>query len=927
MRALTLLALAGLSLSGNQTLDVAQAQEPDAVIAARAISGPVSERSQARLQAGERVRVIVMLHDDSSQRAMRSLPDVRGGAALAHYEDRRAAVLLETLGAGLTRQEGVATEEGPVYADFPISGGFALTATAQEISALSAHPDVAAVFEDIPAAPSHLGRTQVSDQAPTQPVSLGIMDVQTVWNAGFTGQGQTLAILDSGIALDHVAFEGAIIAGACFSSTGTGQSQSLCEGGASQVTSLTSGAPAEDCVTIDVDPEAGLYGCGHGTHVAALAAGRRVVFYDQVFSGVAPGADLVAINVFSRFEGEDCTDRDQSGGAGCILSWSSDQIAALEWLYQHNSELGVDLINMSFGGGEYSEPCLDDPLRPIIQLLVAEGVGVLSSSGNDNYRNALSAPACIPEVISVANSAPYSSNQDEHLLFSSNKAPFLDVAASGTSLMSAFDVAPVTSEGRCLNSNSDGTWFGGPIVEGECHYFRYLTGTSMASPTAAGAFALLRQSSPESSMAELLAAVQFTGNPASDGLTGRGFASVNAGQAFEYLRNNRTILPGVSIEPEAAYRATNSTVNISSYSDAVYQLTNTGNAPVSIFIIEAPAWLDVSSDNLTIAPGATSELRLGFRKRLHLLPDALLRPDSPFPRITMGDLVLGAGAERFELPVSLSAFGVIEADGQYGPFPAFAETGEGPTSIFRISGLYSGPPESLSIVFKDDSGDETENFYSECSLPVRNERFSGTEYLLLNRDMTDCARVENAQAYLYLTPRSASDYEHIKVRRFVLGGSGSLTDLSADPNQNISTALVDYWSDNNRRAVANSEVTAEESTWLRGAPFDHSEALVPGTRQLLFTSRTWVGDHDDLMRSSFVIERLNGARLSHIELYINYPTGDVSQLTPDDSFDNVYTCTIHALDARRSWDSYLVLPDDYAVCGDFGRADVDLSIS
>ncbi|WP_440957385.1 S8 family serine peptidase [Oceanicaulis sp. LC35] len=922
MRA-TILAISGLCLTLSHIGGVAYADEADPSPALSVLSGPVSERSQTRLQGGERVRVIVMMHDQNQQRAMRSLPDVRGSAARAQFGGRRASILREALGIGLYRPDATLEDAAEVYADFPISGGFALTANALEINALSAHPDVAAVFEDVPAAPSHLAWRQASAQAPTQPVSLAVMDVQTVWNAGFTGQGQTLAILDSGIALNHVAFEGAIIAGACFSSTETGQSQSLCEGGAQQVTSLSSGAPAEDCVTLDVDPEAGLYGCGHGTHVAALAAGRPVAFYNHVFSGVAPDADLVPINVFSRFEGEDCT---RQGGAGCILSWTTDQIAALEWLYQNNSELGVDLINMSFGGEEHFEPCLDAPLRPIIQLLAAEGVGVLASSGNEGYRNALSAPACIPEVISVANSAIVSGSANEQILYSSNKAPFLDMAASGVNLMSAFDVAPVTAEGRCLNKNSDGNWFGGPILEGECHYFRYLTGTSMASPTAAGAFALLRQSSPETSMAELLAAVQLTGNPASDLGIGRGFASVNAGQAFEYLRSNRTILPGVSIEPEVAYRATNSTVNISSYSDSVYRLTNSRNTPVSISVIEAPGWLEVSSDSLTIAPGATSELRLGFRKRLHLLPDVLVSPDSPFPRITMGALVLGAGAERFELPVSLSAFGVIEADGQYGPFPAFAETGAGPTSIFRISGLYSGPPESLSIVFKDESGDEAENFYRECSLPVRNERFSGTEYLLLNRDMADCAGVENAQAYLYLTPRSASDYEHIKVRRFVLGGNGSLTDFSADPNQNISTALVDYWPQSHNARALDSDLTPEEAAGLMRTQSDQSEALVPGTQQLLYTSTTWVGDHADLMRSSFVIERLNGARLSHIVLYISYPTGDVSQLTPTDYSEISYTCTIHALDARRSWDSYLVLPEDYAVCGDFGRSDMDLSI-
>jgi subtilisin family serine protease len=891
----------------------------------QALSGPVSDRASSRMVQGERIRVIVMLRDDADQRRLRAMPDVRGQAAVAAQQSRQERVLQEALGLGLTRMASD-VDQAELYAEFPLSGGFAVRANASEIAVLAAHSEVAMVFEDAHVAPSRIATVQVSDDVPNQPASLDVMGAHSVWDAGFTGQGQTLAILDSGVALDHVAFDGAIVAGACFSSTVTGESQSLCAGEVSQTTSLTSGDPGEDCVTVDLDPVAGLEGCGHGTHVAALAAGRKVTLGGYVFSGVAPDADIVAINVFSRFEGEECEEQGGTDAAGCIRSWTSDQIAALEWLYENHSQLGTDLINMSFGGGVYFEPCETDPLRPIVQLLVGEGVGVLASSGNDNYRNALSAPACIPEVISVANSISYDSGDEVGILVSSNKAPFLDIAASGTNLMSAYDVATVSPQGQCQNANSDGGWFGGLILEGECHYFRYLTGTSMASPTAAGAFALLRQSFPDSNMAELLSAVQLTGNLSSDPLIGRGFASVNAGRAFRYLFNDRTILPGIAMEPEVAYRAANSTVNINSYPDETYTLRNTGNAPVSISVIEAPNWLEVSSDSLTIAPGATSELRLGFRKRLHFLPEVLFGPDSPFPRINMGHLILGAGAERFELPVSLSAFGVIEADGQYGPFPAFAESQAGSTSIFRISGLYSGPPQAISIVFRRESGYETENFYEECSVQVREERFSGTEYLLLNREMAECVGLGASQAYLYLTPQNFSDFEHIKVRRFVLGGGGSLTDYSVDPNQNVSTALVDYWSDDYSRRASNSDLTFEEPARLRQSPPDQPDTSVPGTQQLFYTSWTWVGDHDDLMRSSFVIERLNGVRPHRIILYIQHPTGDVGQLTPTENSDHSYTCTFDALDERRSWDSYQVLPEDYAVCGDFGRADVDLSL-
>jgi hypothetical protein len=79
-------------------------------------------------------------------------------------------------------------------------------------------------------------------------------------------------------------------------------------------------------------------------HVAGIAAGRNATF-----SGVARDGSVIAIQVFSRFD--DDADCGGFGTAPCALSWSSDQMAALDWLYQQRSTYTIASANLSLGGG------------------------------------------------------------------------------------------------------------------------------------------------------------------------------------------------------------------------------------------------------------------------------------------------------------------------------------------------------------------------------------------------------------------------------------------------------------------------------------------------------------------------------------------------------------------------------------------------
>src|SRR6056297_1828385 len=140
----------------------------------------------------------------------------------------------------------------------------AMTVDADGLDALLADPAVYEVHEDAWLRPSLAQSTQ-------------IIGAPEAWSQGFTGTGQTVAVLDSGFETSHPFFGGRAVAEACFSTNQPGVAQSLCPNGQEQQTGPGATAP---CVGID--------GCEHGTHVAGIAMGDG-----PSFSGVAREANLM----------------------------------------------------------------------------------------------------------------------------------------------------------------------------------------------------------------------------------------------------------------------------------------------------------------------------------------------------------------------------------------------------------------------------------------------------------------------------------------------------------------------------------------------------------------------------------------------------------------------------------------------------------
>jgi subtilisin family serine protease len=180
---------------------------------------------------------------------------------------------------------------------------------------------------------------------------------------------------------------------------------------------------------------------GHGTHVAGIISSNGVVSDGP---GVAPAAGILAMKI---------------GTASGIST--VDWVAAIDFILSHPA-LGVRVVNMSFGTSLFFSATDCDAVDPVasgaVDALRAAGVITFAASGNQSQSNGIGLPACFHSVVSVGSV----SAADAVSTFS-NAAPILDVLAPGEFIDSSY-----------LD--------GGHAV---------LSGTSMASPHAAGCAALL----------------------------------------------------------------------------------------------------------------------------------------------------------------------------------------------------------------------------------------------------------------------------------------------------------------------------------------------------------------------------------------------------------------------------------------------------
>lgn len=313
---------------------------------------------------------------------------------------------------------------------------------------------------------------------PTLLESVAQVGADTAHASSYDGDGIAVAVIDTGIDADHPMFGARVVEEACFSGAGD------CPNAGVQMLGAGAAAPCA------------LPGCDHGTHVAGIAAGDAE---SGPLVGLAPRAQLIAINVFSDIDGE----------AG---AYTSDLIAAMQHVLALDAFYDIAAVNLSLGGGLFTsnQACAQDSpsqLSAVGQLRSA-GIATIAAAGNDGITNALASPGCLANVISVG-----SVGDADGVSSFSNSASFLTLLAPGESIQSAA--------------------VGGGL--------RNASGTSMATPHVAGAFAAIREAVPNATVDQIQNALLLTGEPITDGRNGETTQRLRVDAAIAMLLGNPSL--------------------------------------------------------------------------------------------------------------------------------------------------------------------------------------------------------------------------------------------------------------------------------------------------------------------------------------------------------------------------------------------------
>jgi len=305
---------------------------------------------------------------------------------------------------------------------------------------------------------------------------LGQMNAIAAYENGATGQGVTVAVIDSGVDIDHPQISPNIHADS---------------------TNVVTNNPDD---LNDTD--------GHGTAVAGVIAAIRDPFNNQLEStnrnthGVAFDAQILALNAASA---DSCASAD-----GCSF-FDRDVAAALDYARLH----GAKVVNISLGGDDYNNRVLIDAYK----RAVAAGMVIIVAAGNKEDTDTdvqLAQPENSASVawsdwangqIIVAGAIDSSSTIADFSHRAGNVAKDVFLVAGGVSIQTL---------------GADGGYF-------------YYSGTSFATPHIAGAAALLLSAFPNLTGKEVVDLLYSTatdlGAMGTDVIYGQGL--VNIEEAFK----------------------------------------------------------------------------------------------------------------------------------------------------------------------------------------------------------------------------------------------------------------------------------------------------------------------------------------------------------------------------------------------------------
>lgn len=404
-------------------------------------------------------------------------------------------------GAGRNALGAVAGAETAAEAT-PLSlvDGFAASLSKSEILLLAEHPRVSRISLDREVLSStydqnHLrvttGGGQVAGATGVAPLSGPFGAYLAALPAGMpSGAGVGIAVLDSGIRDDGGS---------------TQDLRNLNSPGTRRVVAHV------DFCSIDPAPPVvdGYDPYGHGTHVAATAAGNgRESISDKIkvgneFSGMALGAHLVDVRVIS------------GGGMGL----TSDLIRGLDWMVANRDAYNIRVANLSVGA-PVRESYRTDPLCRAVQAAIDAGITCVVAAGNLGKSatggvvyGSILAPGNLPDAITVGAAKTWGTNvrSDDTVAGFSSRGPTLVDGTAKPDLVAPGDHVI----GMAASKNALTTLYPSLVAyrKNKTDVYMQMSGTSVAAPVVAGTAALMLQANPNLTPAMVKAILRFTAQP------------------------------------------------------------------------------------------------------------------------------------------------------------------------------------------------------------------------------------------------------------------------------------------------------------------------------------------------------------------------------------------------------------------------------
>jgi serine protease AprX len=304
-----------------------------------------------------------------------------------------------------------------------------------------------------------------------------ITGAQAMWNAGYTGAGVDVAVIDTGVTRVP----------------GLDQTGKVVDG-----PDLSFDSQSTSVAYVD--------SFGHGTNMASIIAGSDVAssakkncstclgtspYTDTTkFVGVAPGARIVNVKVGA------------TNGAVDV----SQVIAAIDWVVQHRTSNGLNIrvINLSYGT-DATQAASVDPLAYAVETAWKKGIVVVASAGNDGlFTSSMADPAYDPAIIAVG-----AADTSGTVAIDDDYVPLY--AQHGNTSRSVDMVAPGD---HVIGLRVPGSYIDTTVTTGKVGTrFQRGSGTSQAAAVASGLAALVLQRFPKATPDQVKAILKAGATP------------------------------------------------------------------------------------------------------------------------------------------------------------------------------------------------------------------------------------------------------------------------------------------------------------------------------------------------------------------------------------------------------------------------------